>query len=78
MRSLRQSVDTGHANDALKQIAGLRAKGRDIAGLGRVEGLAYYAQGNLKSADAAFAQALKEDPKDTESAQMRGLVLVPT
>lgn len=76
LKSLRLEVDAGHADDALKRIADLRAKSGDLPGLSRVEGLAYYAQGNLKSADAAFAQALKADPEDVESAQMRGLTLV--
>jgi predicted Zn-dependent protease len=76
LKALRLQVDAGHADDALKRIAELRAKGGDLPGLSRVEGLAYYAQGSLKSADAAFAQALKESPTDVESAQMRGLTLV--
>ena len=76
LKSLRLSVDSGHADDALKRIADLRAKSGEMPGLSRVEGLAYYAQGSLKSADAAFAQALKADPKDVESEQMRGLTLV--
>jgi predicted Zn-dependent protease len=76
LKSLRLEVDTGHADDALKRIADLRAKSGDLPGLSRVEGLACYAQGSLKAADAAFVQALKADPKDVESAQMRGLVLV--
>ena len=46
-----------------------------MPGLDRVEGLAFYAQSDLKSADAAFAAALKQDPNDVESAQMRGLTL---
>ncbi len=76
LRALRASVDTGHADVTLTQIAALRARGSTIPGLSRVEGLADYALGNMKSANAAFAQALKEDPDDTESAQMRGLALV--
>lgn len=72
---LRRSIDTGHAADALKTIAELRAQHREIPGLDRVEGLAYYAESNLPQADAAFAAALKADPADVESAQMRGLTL---
>jgi tetratricopeptide (TPR) repeat protein len=73
---LRHSIDSGHAQQVLTQVAALRAQGSTMAGLSRVEGLADYALGNMKSADAAFAQALKEDAKDSESAQMRGLTLV--
>lgn len=75
VRSLRRSVDTGHADAALAKIAELQAQGQVIAGLSRVQGLALYAKGDLRGADKAFAAALSEDAKDTESAQMRGLTL---
>jgi tetratricopeptide (TPR) repeat protein len=75
LHSLRQSIDTGHADLALQQIAQLRAAAKPLPGLSRIEGLALYAKGDLRSADSAFATALKEDPSDLESAQMRGLTL---
>ena len=75
IRSLRHSVDTGHADVALAKIAELQGQGKTIAGLSRVQGLALYAKGDLRGADKAFAVALKEDTADTESAQMRGLTL---
>ena len=75
LKSLRRNVDTGHADDALAEIAALRSRQIVAAGLSRIEGLAYYAKGQLRPADAAFAAAMHEDPHDTESAQMRGLVL---
>lgn len=75
MKSLRHSIDTGHAADALKKIEELRAQNSKMPGLSRVEGLAEYAQSELKLADAAFAAALVEDPNDVESSQMRGLTL---
>jgi predicted Zn-dependent protease len=75
MKALHHSIDTGHAADALKTIADLRVKNGDTPGLSRIEGLARYAQSELTLADAAFALALKEDPNDIESAQMRGLTL---
>jgi predicted Zn-dependent protease len=73
---LRHSVDTGHAQQALDQIAALRAKQGNVPGLSRVEGLALYAKGDFRGADAAFAAAFREDAKDVESEQMRGLTLV--
>ncbi len=76
LRSLRLAVDSGHAEDALQQIAQLRAHSSPLTGLSRIEGLAYYAQGSLKSAGGAFAAALKEDPNDLESMQMLGLTLL--
>ena len=75
MKSLQRSVDTGHAAEALKTIADLRAKKGDMPGLDRMEALALYAQSDLKGADTDFAAALKRDPNDLESAQMRGLTL---
>lgn len=75
VKSLRHSIDTGHAADALKTIADLRAQNTVIPGLNRIEGLARYAQSELKQADTAFAAALVEDPNDVESAEMRGLTL---
>jgi predicted Zn-dependent protease len=82
LNSLRKSIDTGHAAEALQRIAAIRAQsGGDgqasggIHGLDTVEGLALYAEGNLKDADAAFAAALSRDPNDIEAVQMRGLTL---
>lgn len=75
LHSLRQSIDTGHADQALQQIAQLRADAHAIPGLQRMQGLAFYAKGDLRSADTAFAAALKDDPQDLESSQMRGLTL---
>ena len=76
IKSLRQSIDSGHADQALAKIAEMRASNAAVPGLSRVEGLAYYAKGELRSADTAFAAAIKQDPADTESAQMRGITLV--
>jgi predicted Zn-dependent protease len=75
LRSIRQTINTGHADQALKQIAELRSAGAPTSGLYRLEGLALYAKGELPEADKAFASAVGEDPADLESAQMRGLTL---
>lgn len=83
LKALRRAIDTGHAADALRQIAAIRAQlGRGdgptqatMPGLDVIEGLALYAESNLKAADAAFAAALVDDPNDVEAAQMRGLTL---
>jgi len=72
---LRQEVDTGHADEALRKIALLRTQGSTVPGLSRVEGLALYSQGNLRAADEAFRVAMQEDASDLEAAQMRGLTL---
>ncbi len=75
LASLRRQIDTGHPDAALARIADLRAAHSAQPGLSRIQGLAFYAQGELRSADSAFAAALQQDPADTESAQMRGLTL---
>lgn len=75
LTSLRKAIDLGHADQALARIAELRASHTTERGLSRIEGLAYYAKGELRSADSAFADALREDHSDTEAAQMRGLSL---
>ena len=73
--TVRHSIDTGHAQLALQQIATLRAGHGSAAGLSRLEGLADYQLSDLRAADKAFAAALLEDPHDVESSQMRGLTL---
>jgi tetratricopeptide (TPR) repeat protein len=75
LHELRLLVDTGHADQALTQIAELRSDHASVKGLDQVEGLAYYATGDLRKADTAFASALQQDPTDHEAAQMRGLTL---
>jgi predicted Zn-dependent protease len=80
LRGLRKQIDTGHADAALKQIVILRAAapgtvGYGVAGLSRMEGLALFAQGHLREAEQAFADALVENKDDVEAAQMRGLTL---
>lgn len=73
--AVRKAIDTGHADQALAEIRELRGHSPAPARLNRLEGMALYAKGDLQGAEAAFAAALKEDPKDMEAAQMRGLSL---
>lgn len=75
LRELAHSINTGHADQALQRIQSLHAASASIPGLNRLEGLALYTKGDLRQADTVFAAALKEDPSDVESAQMRGLTL---
>jgi tetratricopeptide (TPR) repeat protein len=74
LAAIRKMIDTGHSADALQRVQDLGKSG-DQPGLSRLEGLAQYALGDLKSADDDFAAALVADPSDIESAQMRGLTL---
>jgi predicted Zn-dependent protease len=75
LASLQRNINTGHPEEALRRIAAARANHSTLAGMSRVEGLADYAKNDLRAADAAFAAALSQDPKDGEAAEMRGLTL---
>lgn len=72
---LREMIDRGHAADALKELNPLSAHQPAPAGVNKLRGLALYSQNQFVEADAAFASALKQDPHDEESAQLRGLTL---
>ena len=72
---LRRMIDRGQSADALKELNALSARQPAPAGIDRLRGLALYSQNQFIEADAAFASALKQDPHDEESAQLRGLTL---
>jgi predicted Zn-dependent protease len=72
---LRLMIDRGHTADALKQLETLAAQQPVAAGVNRLRGVALYSQNQFAEADAAFASALKQDPHDEESTQLRGLTL---
>jgi predicted Zn-dependent protease len=72
---LRQMIDRGHAAEALKQLDALATQHPVPAGVDRVRGIALYSQNRFVEADAAFASALKLNPRDEEATQMRGLTL---
>lgn len=72
---LRLMIDRGHPADALKQLDTLAAQQPVPAGVNRLRGLALYSQNQFPQADAALASALKQDPHDEESEQLRGLTL---
>jgi predicted Zn-dependent protease len=75
LNQLRLLIDRGHPADALKQLDTLAAQQPVPAGVNRLRGLAFYSQNQFPEADAAFARALKQDPRDEESEQLRGLTL---
>jgi predicted Zn-dependent protease len=72
---LRQMIDRGHAAEALKSLNQLKSQPPVQPGVDRLRGIAFYTQNHFAEADAAFADALKLDPHDEESTQMRGLTL---
>jgi predicted Zn-dependent protease len=75
LNQLRLMIDRGHPADALKQLDTLAAQQPVPGGINRLRGLALYSQNQFPEADAAFASALKQDPHDEESEQLRGLTL---
>src|SRR5580704_1363387 len=75
LAQLRLMIDRGHTADALKQLDTLAAQQPVPAGVNRLRGLALYSQNQFTEADAALAAALKQDPHDEESTQLRGLTL---
>ena len=75
LAQLRAMIDRGQTSEALKQLDALAVHQPVPAGINRLRGLALYSLDRFQEADAAFASALKDDPKDLESAQMRGLTL---
>jgi len=72
---IRQLIDSGRAEEALRQLQARADEHPSPPGLDRLQGLALYSQARLAEADTAFAAALRIDPLDQEAAQMRGLTL---
>ena len=72
---LRAMIDRGRAVEALKQLDAMSTQAPVAAGVNRLRGLALYSENDFTDADVAFASALKQDPHDEESAQLRGLTL---
>jgi predicted Zn-dependent protease len=68
-------IDRGHPADALKQLDALVTQQPVPPDVNRLRGLALYSQNQFVEADTAFASALKQDPHDEESTQLRGLTL---
>lgn len=68
-------IDRGNTAEALRQLDELAAHQPAEPGIDRLRGVALYTQNRFPEADAAFASALKQDPHDEESTQMRGLTL---
>ena len=76
LAAVKKLIDRGQPKEALRQLDQLAAQQPPPAGTERLKGLAYYAEGDLSAADQAFAKALKQDSKDVEAAEMRGLTLL--
>ena len=70
-----KAFESGHADEALKDLDALTAKTPEPPGVERLRGFIYYQQRNMAAAEAAYAKAIEQDPSDRESMQMRGVVL---
>jgi tetratricopeptide (TPR) repeat protein len=68
-------IDRGQTADALKQLDAMAVQQPEPVGVNRLRGLALYSQNQFAEADTAFARAIKQDPHDQESIQLRGLTL---
>ncbi len=73
--AIRRLIESGHGDEALKQLDTLAAQTPVPPGIDTLRGLAFYNGNHFAQADAAFAAALRADPGDEEAAQMRGLTL---
>jgi tetratricopeptide (TPR) repeat protein len=68
-------LDAGHFDEALKALDALEHQQPEPAGVDRLRGFAYYEQGQVQSAAAAFERAVARDPGDREAMQMEGVSL---
>jgi len=76
LAAVRKLIDRGQPKEALRQLDLLAAQQPPVAGIERLRGLAFYAEGDFSAADQAFAKALVQDSKDVEAAEIRGLTLL--
>ena len=68
-------LDAGHLEEALKALDTLAQQQPEPAGVERLRGMAFYQQGKIQLASAAFERAIALDPSDREAMQMQGVVL---
>lgn len=71
----QQLFSQGRLDQSLNELNTLAAQNPEPPGVERLRGFIYYQQNNFVAADAAFAKALAQDPKDIESMQLRGVTL---
>ncbi|HUB02141.1 MAG TPA: tetratricopeptide repeat protein [Terriglobales bacterium] len=68
-------LDHGDSQAAIAMLEKLASGSGPTKGVQHELGIAYYRTGKLQLAEQAFAKAMKEDPNDMESVQLRGLAL---
>ncbi|HET9086344.1 MAG TPA: tetratricopeptide repeat protein [Acidobacteriaceae bacterium] len=75
LSSIQHLIDSGHSAQALQQLDVLASQTPEAPGVERMRGIAFYQQGDLIPARAAFAKAVAQDPADRQSALMDGVTL---
>jgi len=65
----------GKLEQSLTELDVLAKQSPEPVGVERLRGFIDYQQNKLSEADAAFAKALAQNPKDTEAMQVRGVTL---
>jgi tetratricopeptide (TPR) repeat protein len=71
----RQLLAQGKLDQALAKLDALSTQSPEPVGVERLRGFIFYQQNKFIEADAAFAKALAQDPKDMEAMQLRGVTL---
>jgi tetratricopeptide (TPR) repeat protein len=75
LEQAQQFFAQGKLEQSLSEANSLAAQSPEPDGVERLRGLIYYQQNRFINADAAFAKALIQNPKDTEAMQLRGVTL---
>ncbi len=73
--SARDLVTEGKLDDALKELDVLAAQRPEPQGVERLRGVVHYQQNRMAEAEGDFTRAVEQDPADSQSLQMRGIVL---
>ncbi len=72
---VRTLMAQGKLDEAIRELDALASVKPEPAGVERLRGIVEYENNRLTEADAAFTQALVQDPSDLEAMQMRGVTL---
>lgn len=75
LADVRSLMTQGKLDDAQRALDALAIQRPEPAGVERLRGLVAYQRNAMPAAEAAFVQAVEQDPSDLESMQMRGVVL---
>ena len=71
----QQLFAQGRLEQSLAELDALTNENPEPDGIERLRGFIFYQQNKFSEANAAFTKALEQNPKDTESMQLRGVTL---